>query len=207
MRAKKWLTIITFAVGALSLILVFVFNCTGIKLAYDICLAMLGSTVLGFVMSLIEYFAERRNAMEYFWQEANKALSRVRKIKYINVSAPIELVTSCFNEEANNKFASENPALKLQMKNEAKDNFVDWLKSNDPLPEPSEDDSSDYYQQIYEHKLAGYRKEFEDGISSCVAVSEIDLETLGNAYGNLDFIFANASIRKDAYNKIFTPNQ
>ena len=54
-------------------------------------------------MSLTEYFVERRKAMEQFWNEARKVLYELRKIRYINVDAPHDLINACFWEEESNK--------------------------------------------------------------------------------------------------------
>lgn len=43
----------------------------------------------GFIMSLTEYYVERRKAMEEFWLQATKVLNELKKIKYLDVDAPI----------------------------------------------------------------------------------------------------------------------
>lgn len=43
-------------------------------------------------MSLTEYYVEKRKAMEEFWLQSSKILKELRKIKYLELDAPIELI-------------------------------------------------------------------------------------------------------------------
>ena len=65
MAAKKWLTIITLIVTVLSFLGI-IFSRNSSKLCYDLLLAMFGSALLGLIMSVTEYFVERRKAYAYY---------------------------------------------------------------------------------------------------------------------------------------------
>lgn len=65
-------------------------------------MALLGSAVLGFIMSLTEYYVEKRKAMEEFWLQSNKTLKELRKIKYLELDAPVELIKDALLEEQAN---------------------------------------------------------------------------------------------------------
>ena len=150
MRAKKWLTIITCVCSFLSLIIALIIGKSSNAIAYDIALAVFGSALLGFIMSLTEYFTERRNAMERFWDLARRALNQLRKIEYIEYS-----IHERMSEEEQNS----------------------WIDSKG--------------------------KEAEKCLDSMIAAGEMDLGDLGNAYGNMEFLFRNGSLRMNAYNKIY----
>lgn len=79
MKAKKWVTLITAGISVISLICAIVANCAcvNLPLMYDISMAIFGSALLGFIMSLIEYFAERRKAMPTLlgWKKMNQCTS------------------------------------------------------------------------------------------------------------------------------------
>lgn len=68
------------------------------NIGYDIALAIFGSALLGLIMSLVEYFSERKKAMEQFWIEAKRVLAQFRKAKYIYFDEPEEIVIGCINE-------------------------------------------------------------------------------------------------------------
>ena len=74
MKAKKWLTIITLFVSIVSFIIACLIGKGNDFIGYDIAMALLGSAVLGFIMSITEYYVERRKAMEDFWIQAVKIL-------------------------------------------------------------------------------------------------------------------------------------
>ena len=103
MKAKKWVTFITAGISAVSLICAIFANCFCIDLMYDISMAIFGSALLGFIMSLIEYFAERRKAMEDFLRAAYKVYVQLRKIKLLKLDQPQDLILDCISEEHHNK--------------------------------------------------------------------------------------------------------
>ena len=92
MSAKKWVTIVTFFCTMFAVILLPIFDYYECNIGYDISLAIFGSALLGFIMSLVEYFTERRKAMEQFWLEAGQVLAQFRKAKYIKFDEPEDLV-------------------------------------------------------------------------------------------------------------------
>lgn len=67
-------------------------------------MAILGSALLGFIMSLTEYFVEKQKSMEEFWLQATKVLKELRKIKYLDFDAPAELVLNALQEENSNEW-------------------------------------------------------------------------------------------------------
>lgn len=102
MKAKKWLTIITLVITALSLVLAFIIGKNSNCITYDISMAIFGGAALGFIMSLTEYYVERRKAMEEFWLQATKVLNELKKIKYLDVDAPINLIVDAIHEDDSN---------------------------------------------------------------------------------------------------------
>lgn len=79
------------------------------NIGYDIALAVFGSALLGFIMSLVEYFSERKKAMEQFWIEAKRVLAQFRKAEYIYFDELEKIVTGCIAENYYNKRAKELP--------------------------------------------------------------------------------------------------
>ena len=61
MKAKKWLTIITLCVSIFSLSVACIIGKDSNCISYDVSMALLGSAVLGFIMSLTEYYVEKGN--------------------------------------------------------------------------------------------------------------------------------------------------
>ncbi|NLM15295.1 MAG: hypothetical protein GX218_05495 [Clostridiaceae bacterium] len=200
MRGKKWLTIITFLFAVIALIIAVVIGKGCACIAYDVAMAIFGSALLGFIMSLTEYFVERRSAMEWFWQESRNVLSKLRKVKYINIDAPLDLVHACFQEEWSNDLRK---IIDPTAKDVAKNVLISWYEENIPMSWTEDDDIDAELDKMYNSQMQGYREEYMQCIDSCIEASTIDLGSLGNAYGNLDFIFRNKGIRDTAYSEIY----
>jgi hypothetical protein len=202
-RGVKWLSIIAFCVSIISLLGVVLFHSNGrFTLLYDILLATLGSALLGFIMSLVEYLDVKRTAMEVFYNEAMKAISVLGRAKYFFTDAPIDLVINCIAEELSNK---ESEQMGAQPKRENKDKLIENYRKGFP---PEIVNAPDFNQKIeiwYTAKMGVYHGEMEKCFDSYIEISEMQLGELDNAYGNLNFIFANTTLRKLAYEQIYKP--
>lgn len=207
MRAKKWLVFLTSicSIGTIALIVLFQYK--ELKTGYDISLAIFGSAVLGFLMSLIEYFSERRDAMEEFWTETINVLTQYRKAKPLVLSEPEELVLNSLSEDESNKLIEsygETVAKSLGFKkeNRAKGAYIAWLEDHVPMSFQEDDDISEIFDEIYKNSLVQDRTQISSVIDNYIELSQISLNKLNNAYGNLDFLFGNKKIRLKAYNEI-----
>lgn len=207
MKAKKWLSIITLGCSFISAILAILIGKSSNCIWYDFSMAIFGSALLGFIMSITEYNVTRRTAMEAFWQESGKALRKLRKIKYFNTDTPLEKILDCFSEEQHNEFVkklgSAADSLSMKAEHTKKDDLISWFEENVPISFSEDDDIDAILNSYYESSMARYRQDIQKVIDSCLAAANIDLGALGNAYGNLDF-FVNRSIRNNlAYSEIY----
>ena len=208
MRAKKWLTFATIICTIASIVLMIAFQCNDIKIGYDISLALFGSAFLGFIMSLIEYFSERKSSMEKFWIEARKVLVQFRNAKPIVMNEPEELMLNSFAEEINNreieKYGEEVAnSLGLKKESKAKNEYIAWMESHEVMNFTENDDISRILDEIYEQRLEERRTYFSSIIDNYIDLSSISLSDLDSAYGSLDFMFGNKKIRRIAYEEIF----
>ena len=205
MKAKKWLTVITLIVSILSLVAAFVIRKDSNCIFYDVSMALLGSAVLGFIMSITEYYVERRKAMEEFWIQAINILKELRKIKHLDLDAPADLIIEAFSKDRSNEW---NPMLSLllnenEIQHKSKDSLISWYEENVTLPFDENTDVEKELEELYQSKMEGYKNSFMHCMSNYQLASSVELGILDNAYGNLDFIIANKSIRKKAYDSIY----
>ena len=207
MRAKKWLVFFTSICSIGTIALIALFKYTELETGYDISLAIFGSALLGFVMSLIEYFSERRGAMEVFWTETINVLTQYRKAKPLVLSEPEELVLSSLSEDESNKLIESYgeavaKSLGFEKVNRAKEAYIAWLEGHVPMSFKEDDNISEILDEIYKNSLEQDRAQIESVIDNYIELSQIRLNKLNNAYGNLDFLFGNRKIRLKAYNEI-----
>lgn len=104
MRAKKMLTYITGGCALISAVLAFVIGKPSNCIWYDYSMAIFGSALLGLIMSITEYFVERRRAMETFLRASRKVLSKLRKIEYFKTDTSIDNILDCFVNEQFNEY-------------------------------------------------------------------------------------------------------
>lgn len=208
MKAKKWLTIITLVVTLVAMIVALYAKCNKYDLAYDFSMAIFGSALLGFIMSLTEYFTERRKAMEDFLRASYKVYSKLRKIKYIDTDEPRDLIIDCIAEEQRNAYCcglegETAKAMGMIVDHTKRDEYIEWMEANEAMSFSEEDDIQGILIQTYNQRIEDYKKLFMSRIDMYLETSKIDFEDLANAYGNLDFLFGNKTIRQKAYNSIY----
>ena len=168
-------------------------------------MAIFGGAALGFIMSLTEYYVERRKAMEEFWLQATKVLNELKKIKYLDVDAPINLIVDAIHEDDSNALKEKFHLLSNDEKISvnAKENLISWYKENIPIPFDENTDDNKELTHLYDSNMAGYKEVFLQCMDSYREASMVELGNLDNAYGNLDFIIANKCIRQKAYEQIY----
>lgn len=205
MKAKKWLTIITVVITVLSLFLAIIIGKNSNCITYDISMAIFGGAALGFIMSLTEYYAERRKAMEEFFLQATNVLNELRKIKYLDVDAPINLIVDAINEDESNtwKKKSHLSSDDKKISVSAKKQLISWYKEKGLFFKGKNVDANMEAKQLYESQISGYKEVFLQCMDSYQEAALVELGNLDNAYGNLDFIIANKCIRKKAYELIY----
>lgn len=208
MSSKKWLTVITFVITIALIPLILIFDKNSLKIEYDIALAIFGGSSMGFLMTLVEYFSERRKAMEEFWNEGYSVLRQLRKAQYIHFDEPEELVIASIKENESNKYLDELGEsacrlMDLRKTSEAKIKYIQWLKEHMPMNFSEADDQKAILETMYSNKVKRNEILIERVIESYIELSQISLSKLDNAYGNLNFIFLNHSIRSMAYDDIY----
>ena len=208
MKAKKWLTIITLAVTLAALLVAIYANNKECDLTYDFSMAIFGSALLGFIMSLIEYFAERRKAMEAFLKAAYKIYSNFRQIKYVDVDAPQDLIVDCIAEEQHNELcrniaSATGSAMGLEETHTKRDAYITWMEENVEISFSEGDDIPVILITIYNHQMDGHKNLFKSRIDMYMDIANMDFDDLSNAYGNLDFLFGNKFVRQKAFDSIY----
>ncbi|MFR6393132.1 MAG: hypothetical protein ACLUN0_09830 [Roseburia sp.] len=206
MKAKKWLTIITVVITVLSLFLAIIIGKNSNCITYDISMAIFGGAALGFIMSLTEYYAERRKAMEEFFLQATNVLNELRKIKYLDVDAPINLIVDAINEDESNtwKKKSHLSSDDKKISVSAKKQLISWYKEKGLFFKGKNVNANMEAKQLYESKMIRLQRSFSSKcMDSYQEAALVELGNLDNAYGNLDFIIAQLNAFEKAYELIY----
>lgn len=204
MRANKYLTIVTAICSFFSVIIAIYIGKESNSIIYDVVMAIFGSALLGFIMSLIQYFAVRRESMEEFWTQAFKALNELRGVRPIAMDVPVELIAACVNEEKNNEL---NNRIQLQTsleRSDAMENLKRWISNNTSFPDVDGVSKEEMISQECNRLLLSSKETIQSSIESYKTISKYDTGLLDNAYGKLDFLFAK-DLRKLAYDEVYKP--
>lgn len=197
MKAKKWLIIITGAISFLSIMCAFWFDYIKNQFFMNFSFAIMGSAILGGIMSLTEYFVTKKQALEQYYLASYDILKRIEKVKYFFADEPIDLIIEFFHEKRN---IETEKMLGMDISTTAREKLfsymIDKWKKTIDIPEP---EFSSYAKERFDDQMQNYIKDATEVMESYVRVSKIDLRPLDNAYGELDFLFANQSLK----NKIF----
>ena len=190
MRANKKAVIWTATITVVSFIIC-LFQHSNHNLIYDLSLACFGSALLGIVVAYTAYMAERRDAMEKFNEEVGKAIDVLGNIPVIEIS---DLVHGALKDE--NSW--------IQTTSENRDKLKDYIESRLPINENTSNEQIEkWITSEYQSLLEDARIQLRKGAEAYITVGEFDLSGLNSAYGRLDFLFGNETIRKPAYYNLY----
>lgn len=200
MKAKKWLVIVTFLATIISLAGAFCFNycCKYMEFWVNLSFAIFGSAALGLLMSLVEYFAAKRDALERYYRAADNLYKIYSKAQYFIVYEPLELVKAYFSETRsifNESFPAKNALFEYMN--------AKWKMTVD-IPEP---EYSQFAQQEFDCVVATYRDQLVRTMETYILIADQSKWELESAYGELDFLISNGSLRGEIYNRIHSPIQ
>ena len=198
MKVKKWLTIITALCSVLAVVSAIAIGKESNSMRYDISMAVLGSSLLGFIMSITEYFDERQRSMKEFYKQATYVLHQVRQVRLFAPREPVSLILDCFSEESSNQFLTENELgikLKIDVDHKAKDALKNWIKEDAPTEIKQRSDFDDWVERSYSACIKKSQEDMKRVIDSYIDLSKVDLAPLNSAYDNLDFLVENDTIR------------
>ena len=209
MTAKKWITRITFLISLISLpasIFTFFLYQWGYpcaELLYSIALAIFGSAMLGFIISLIEYFTEKRKTLDEVFDELARVSQKISTAKYFFTAEPTEMVKNCLREEWLNSYYQLTGS---NVKDDAKKELISYFEENSNFSPKDIGSYDEMLQSWFEAKMKEYDEKISCSMSAYIEIAEIDLNSLKKAYKNLDFMFRSCELKKwlsdNVYKKI-----
>lgn len=193
MRANKYTIYFTAIISVITLIICIIFYPLK-SIIYDLSLACFGSALLGMIVSLTTYYAVRREAMEMFWNESLLLVAQIRKINHIQFDEPIEIIKECLSDEYGyNIFESK--------KYEGINKLKNWIEEN-RIPNDGKEDYDVSIEKYCHSIIHNYKNELVLCAKIYLDISKLDIRSLNNAYGNMDFLFGN-KYRNKTYNEIY----
>lgn len=203
MKLKKNLIILTFAISVVDIVIITYINTGFLKseFVYDLSLAIIGSVILGFLYSVIEYNDSKRQALDKLDKLAWEVKIGLDRIKHFTPSEPIELLIKLFNEESINKIRK---IAEIESEDEAKCEFISYLKDDGQINDYIIDNFKDMFEGYYSYKIDEYRNEVEDIMEIYISLSKFRVDNVIEAFNSLSFVFG-FSKHKFIKEEIFQP--
>lgn len=186
------------------------------------------SAMVTLLISVSEYRNERVDALENMYLAAMDLEREFSKIKYFLPDEPKELIQNVLGELDNNDWESkynENLATSvlnfedqqkaddayekyhMELKHDAQKAFRDYVwehcdeREKAAMTEPFQ--IKDFLDRTCAEKIEKYDEQLKETMKSFLRFQEVQTSAITAAYGKMDFIFANKSIRINVYNKLY----
>lgn len=199
MKAKKRLIYAIGLVTVVSIIGAAVSTCLDATFWMNFSFAVFGSSLLGLIMSWVEYFVERRVALEQYYLAAVDVSIAFAKAKYFTMYEPKELLMAYFSERQWESYMDENNTLP------AKNELFQYMRRGwgviVEIPEP---EFSQYAQREFDRRIKAYDATLADTIAGYIEIAGTSIQGLENAYGKLDFLLSN-HLRARIFDEIHEP--
>lgn len=182
-----------------------------------------------FLISVGEYKNERVEALENMYLAAEDLEQEFFKIRYFLPDEPKEIVQNVLGELYNNecnikfnkqllesvsKFTDKQKAdevynqICVKLAYDAQKVFRDYVWENtDERTKEIYTEShqiKEYLDRECEEKIKKYSEQLEESMRSFLRFQEVRTNALTLAYGKIDFIFANNSVRQHIYEKLYS---
>ena len=188
MRLKKYLIIVSLGITLVDFLMIalYHFQFVSNRLIYDICLAIVGSALLGFLYSVIEYQDSKRLALEKLDKISWEIKSELERIECYTPFEPIELIAKLYNEDNINKIRK---ITEDDCDFKAKHELISYLEENGHIIAHDEKDYADQCESIYKFKMESYRKDVEHIMKIYISLSKYRVVDIIEAYNMLSFVF------------------
>ncbi len=186
------------------------------------------SAFVTFLIARGDYSYERRKSLENMFSAAEELQRAFMKIKYIFPDEPYKLVRDLLGEidsnessEKNNQYfreqfkSVEDPERAKEMydayyspiSHDAEIKFKEylWKQTKDDVKElfTTPESKEEYLDKECRKKIEKYNQELDDTMKSYITFKDVRTKEITSAYGCLDFVFANKSIRKHIFEKLY----
>ena len=130
-----------------------------------------------------------------------------REAKCIHLDELYELAMICIIEYHYNKITEQLPQgmsilFRPEESHDHQTEYIEWMKVHEFRIFADKDDINEILNKTYISRMDNYEKMINGAIDNYIELSKVSLSELDSAYGNMNFIFANNSIRSKAYNEI-----
>lgn len=180
--------------------------------------------ILTLLLSVVDYFDERRKVLEEIYYVSEKIQKFINRIEFFLPNEPWDVVKDYLIEMENNKSidkfneeiekqmsCTKNKedlhdkfiALKSEKTHEAEGRFKETLREQLNNFEKQYCDKETYLKDKCDEKNKQYLEQIDNVLKSYLVVNNLDMDALTSAYAKLDFMFSNGAKRKHIHQNLY----
>lgn len=204
MKSKKVAIVASLLLITLAVVMML---CAGRSKTYaaiieNIGIGVLSSGFVTLVITLSEYFVCKRKALENYYSEALKIATCLRQISY------------CWTGEESDLLAKHDASVVwnnlLQVEDsppfcETRKQLVNWYIEKSILQSSFAELTQEQMEEVVNLRMRRLKKSVDKALESFLRIDSITCDGVENAYGEIDFIFANKKLRTWIYKSIHEP--
>lgn len=182
MKGKKYGIIVSIIILIISSLSLFVFTKCENCLGENISLGILSSSFVTLIISISDYLVEKRNTLEYYYDEISEILVAFNKIKYVDINEKVfrsaKYITQ-INFRQSLAITDDEP-LKELMKYYEELNF--WSENDNAFSENKK-------EEIILTEVEKDCEQINLAMNSYLEMEGIRYSNVEKAYGRIDFLF------------------
>ena len=186
-------TIISLAIAIVFTFIVFPYN----EIITNVGYAVFGSSLVAFLIALIEYFQAKRYTSEKFFLEFVLYISAFGKITYFHIGDD-EILYSTYltNEKMFWKIDKTDKSFFLSKAKDRLSKEKPWVK----------DFSDGTFEKYFDSCSNDFEKKLKSALRTYLDFAKYQLINLGSAYNDFYFLFKNKQKRIEIFEKLYKPS-
>lgn len=150
------------------------------------------SSFVTLIMNYSDYKNERRDALVNYYLVSSRLMRNFRNIEYLYVGEELELICNYYLERSSNNMRMQM-GMDKELNQKAKLALQEWIWKNErsETRRQFKKIKQQYLSDCVERLISKYDQELDKVTTQYIKLSELSYREVEDAYGNINFLFAN----------------
>lgn len=150
------------------------------------------SSFVTLIMNYSDYKNERRDALVNYYLVSSRLMRNFRNIEYLYVGEELELICNYYLERSSNNMRMQM-GMDKELNQKAKLALQEWIWKNErsETRRQFKKIKQQYLSDCVERLISKYDQELDKITTQYIKLSELSYREVEDAYGNINFLFAN----------------
>lgn len=156
------------------------------------------SSFVTLIMNCSDYKNEKRDALVNYYLVSSRLMRNFRNIEYLCVGEEMELIRSFYLERSSNNMRMQM-GMDKELNYKAKLALQEWIWKNESRETKRQfrNIKQQYLSDCVESLISKYDQELDKITAQYIKLSELNYREVEDAYGNINFLFANKLNRNE----------